>query len=76
MSNDGNICCEFGEREKIKVNINMRNPSPMLLSSSKCQNLALHFYELLKERKYTMSLGRLFEFFRCEQSKLIDKFYS
>lgn len=76
MNNDGNICCEFGKEEKIKVNTNMRNFSPILPSSSKCQNLAHHLYKLLKEIKYMMSLGSLFEFFIYEHSKLINKFYT
>jgi len=76
VSNDENIGCEFEEEEKIKVNTNMRNIFPVLLSSSKCQNLAHHFYKLLEERKYIMSLESLFEFFICEHSKLINKFYT
>lgn len=73
MNNDGNICCEFGEGVKIKVNTNV-NLSPMLLPSSKCQNLAHNGYKLLKVIKYVTSLGSLFEFFICGHSKLINKF--
>lgn len=76
MNNDGNICCEVGEGEKLKVNTNMRNLSPMLPSSSKCQNSAHHFCTFLEEIKYIMILGHLFAFFLCGQSKLANQFYT
>lgn len=37
VNNNRNICCEFGEEVKQKVDTNI-NLSPMLLLSSKCQN--------------------------------------